>query len=165
MDTREILGRLSAMAGPSGFERAVAMQAADLMRPFLDEANVDRFGNAVGVRLCGCETPGTVEEKTALILNHGLALWDVLESCTIEGAQDATIKDPVPVDLKRVLDSSPIEAVFCNGAAAYTLYGRFLQPVSGISAVKLPSTSPANAAWSPDRLAAAWGAALGQFLG
>ena len=53
MDTREVLGRLSAMAGPSGFERMVAMQAADLMRPFLDEANVDRFGNAVGVRLCG----------------------------------------------------------------------------------------------------------------
>ncbi len=116
-------------------------------------------------RLCGCETPGTVEEKKTLILTHGLALWDVLEHCTIEGAQDATIRDPVPVDLKRVLASSPIEAVFCNGAAAYTLYGRFLQPVSGIPAVKLPSTSPANAAWSPDRLAAAWGAALGPFLG
>ena len=98
-------------------------------------------------------------------MTHGLALWDVLEHCTIEGAQDATIRDPVPVDLKRVLASSPIEAVFCNGAAAYTLYGRFLQPVSGIPAVKLPSTSPANAAWSPDRLAAAWGAALGPFLG
>lgn len=116
-------------------------------------------------RLCGCETPGTVEEKTALILTHGLALWDVLESCTIEGAQDATIRDPVPVDLKRVLNASPIEAVFCNGAAAYTLYGRFLQPVSGIPAVKLPSTSPANAAWNPDKLAEAWGKALGPFLG
>ena len=53
MDTREILGRLSALPGPSGFERIVAMQAAEYMRPFLDEANVDRFGNAVGVRLCG----------------------------------------------------------------------------------------------------------------
>ena len=106
-----------------------------------------------------------MEEKSALILTHGLALWDVLESCTIEGAQDATIRDPVPVDLKRVLAVSPIEAVFCNGAAAYTLYGRFLQPVSGIEAVKLPSTSPANAAWNPDKLAEAWGKALGPFLG
>lgn len=53
MDVREVLGRLSAMAGPSGFEGPVAMQAAELMRPFMDEAHVDRFGNAVGVRLCG----------------------------------------------------------------------------------------------------------------
>lgn len=41
------------MAGPSGFERAVAEQAVELMRPYVDEAAVDRFGNAIGVRLCG----------------------------------------------------------------------------------------------------------------
>ena len=115
-------------------------------------------------RLCGCETPGTVEEKSALILTHGLALWDVLESCTVTGASDASIKDPVPVDLAALLEKAPVEAVFCNGAAAFRLYEKMLRPVSGIAAVRLPSTSPANAAFGMEKLAAAWGAALGPWL-
>ena len=53
MDIRKTLDTLCSMAGPSGFERAVAEQAMELMRPYVDEAAVDRFGNAIGVRLCG----------------------------------------------------------------------------------------------------------------
>lgn len=114
--------------------------------------------------LCGAQTPATVEEKRALILQNGLALWDVLECCTVTGASDASIKDPVPVDLAALLQQVPVEAVFCNGATAFRLYEKMLRPVSGIPAVRLPSTSPANAAFSMEKLAAAWGGALGPWL-
>ncbi|MBQ8646529.1 MAG: DNA-deoxyinosine glycosylase [Oscillospiraceae bacterium] len=115
-------------------------------------------------RLTGRERPGTIGEKRALILESGLALWDALESCTIQGAQDATIRDAVPTDIPGLLARSDIRAVVCNGAAAYNYYRKFAQPLTGLDAVRLPSTSPANAAWSMDRLAAAWGEALGPWL-
>lgn len=115
-------------------------------------------------RLCGAPAPATVEEKRALILQNGLALWDVLERCTVTGAQDASIKDPVPVDLAALLEKAPVEAVFCNGATAFRLYEKLLRPSCGIAAVRLPSTSPANAAFGMEKLAAAWGAALGPWL-
>ena len=79
---------------------------------------------------------------------------------TITGAADASIKDAVPNDIAALLAKAPIEAVFCNGATAYRIYTKYLQPVSGIAAVKLPSTSPANAACRPEKLREIWGAAL-----
>lgn len=115
-------------------------------------------------RLTGRERPVTVEEKRALILNSGLALWDALESCTIQGAQDATIRDAVPTDIPGLLACSDIRAVACNGAAAHKYYEKFARPRTGLEAVRLPSTSPANAAWSMDRLTAAWGEALAPWL-
>ena len=115
-------------------------------------------------RLCAAPVPGTVEQKRALILQNGLALWDVLERCTVTGAADASIKDPVPVDLAALLEQAPVAAVFCNGATAFRLYEKMLRPVSGLAAVRLPSTSPANAAWSLDRRAGAWGPALGPWI-
>lgn len=115
-------------------------------------------------RLCGAQTPATVEEKRMLILQNGLALWDVLERCTVTGASDASIRDPVPVDLAALLEQAPVEAVFCNGATAFRLYEKLLRPVSGIPAVRLPSTSPANAAFGMEKLAAAWGGALEPWL-
>ena len=95
---------------------------------------------------------------------HGLALWDTLERCTITGASDASIRDAVPNDIAALLAKAPIKAVFCNGAAAYRIYTKYLQPVSGIAAVKLPSTSPANAACRPETLRAVWGEALGPWI-
>ena len=94
-----------------------------------------------------------IEVKRRLILRH------------IEGASDASIRDAVPEDIGYLLTRAPIEAVFCNGAAAHRLYQRYMQPVSGIAAVRLPSTSPANAAWQMDRLRASWGPALAPYLG
>lgn len=105
-----------------------------------------------------------IAAKRQLILRHGLALWDVLAGCTIEGASDASIRDAVPEDIGFLLARAPIEAVFCNGAVAYKLYVRYMQPVSGIAAVRLPSTSPANAAWTMARLQEAWGAVLAPYL-
>lgn len=115
-------------------------------------------------RLTGRKLPETIGEKKELILESGLALWDVLESCTIQGAADSSIRDPVPTDLAALVRKTPIEAVFCNGAKAKQLYDRFLLPQTGIEAVKLPSTSPANAAFSPQRLYEEWNAALGPLL-
>ena len=78
-----------------------------------------------------------IEAKKQIILRHGLALWDTLESCTITGASDASIRDVVPNDIAALLQRVPIEAVFCNGATAYRIYTKYLQPVTGLAAVKL----------------------------
>ena len=104
--------------------------------------------------------PLTIEAKRALVLRHGLALWDVIASCDITGSSDASVKNAVPVDIARVMRAADIGTVICNGALSGKLYARYLQPTTGIEALVLPSTSPANAAWTLPRLAAAWGAAL-----
>ena len=105
-----------------------------------------------------------IEAKKQIILRHGLALWDTLESCTITGASDASIRDVVPNDIAALLQKVPIEAVFCNGATAYRIYTKYLQPVTGLAAVKLPSTSPANAACRPEMLRQVWGTALADWI-
>ncbi|MBQ4507271.1 MAG: DNA-deoxyinosine glycosylase [Firmicutes bacterium] len=100
--------------------------------------------------------PQTVEEKKLLVLGHGLALWDSIASCEIKGSSDASITDVVPTDLRPILVGSRIERIYCNGTRSYDVYCKYQLPVLGIEAVKLPSTSPANAAWSMERLAEAW---------
>ena len=105
-----------------------------------------------------------IEAKKQIILRHGLALWDTLESCTITGASDASIRDVVPNDIAALLQKVPIEAVFCNGATAYRIYTKYLQPVTGLAAVKLPSTSPANAACRLQMLRQVWGTALADWI-
>ena len=105
-----------------------------------------------------------IEAKKGIILRHGLALWDTLESCTITGASDASIRDVVPIDIASLLAKAPIEAVFCNGATAHRIYTKYLLPVSGIPAVTLPSTSPANAACRPETLREVWGEALKDYI-
>lgn len=102
----------------------------------------------------------TNERRRDQLLRHHIALWDVLASCEIEGASDASITGAVPNDLARVLDAAPIEAVFCTGARAAELYTRFCEPRTGMPCVKLPSTSPANAAVKLDELVEAYGALL-----
>ena len=107
---------------------------------------------------------GDIEAKKQIILHHGLALWDTLESCTITGASDASIRDVVPNDIAALLRRAPIRAVFCNGTTAYRIYTKYQQPLTGIAAVRLPSTSPANAACRPDELQAVWGTALADWI-
>ncbi|NCA31368.1 DNA-deoxyinosine glycosylase [Adlercreutzia muris] len=95
-------------------------------------------------------------ERTDLLLRHHIALWDVLASCDIEGASDASIANARPNDLSRILHAAPVRHVFCAGATSARLYGKLCEPVCGIAAQKLPSTSPANAAWSLPRLVEAY---------
>ena len=106
----------------------------------------------------GEKEPATddIAAKRALLLRHGVALWDVIESCDVRGSSDASIRNVVPADVARITGVAPIRAVFCNGGTAGRLYARWLEPVTGLPAVTLPSTSPANAAWSAERLAARW---------
>ena len=95
-------------------------------------------------------------ERTDLLLRHHIALWDVLASCDIEGASDASIANARPNDLSHILDAVPVRRVFCTGATSARLYGKLCEPDTGIAAEKLPSTSPANAAWSLPRLVEAY---------
>ncbi len=105
-----------------------------------------------------------IEAKKRIIVQNGLALWDVIESCDIKGASDASIRNVRPNDLDSLIRTLGVRAVFCNGAASARLYARYARPITGIEAVGLPSTSPANAAFGLDRLRAQWGAALGPWL-
>ena len=89
--------------------------------------------------------PETPEEKRNFCLRHKIALWDVLKECDIEGASDSSIKNAVPNDLSVILCSADIKAVFTTGATAAKLYKKFMEPATGIPAIALPSTSPANA--------------------
>ena len=106
--------------------------------------------------LCGEEVPVTIEEKADLVLSRHLALWDSIRSCTITGSSDSSVRDVVPNDLSVIIDNSRVSRVFCNGALSYNMYMKYSFPATGIRAVKLPSTSPANAAYSLERLAKAW---------
>ncbi|MEE0872426.1 MAG: DNA-deoxyinosine glycosylase [Ruminococcus sp.] len=106
--------------------------------------------------LCGEEVPVTIEEKTDLVLSRHLALWDSIRSCTITGSSDSSVRDVVPNDLSVIIGNSRVSRVFCNGALSYNMYMKYSFPATGIRAVKLPSTSPANAAYSLERLAKAW---------
>jgi len=101
---------------------------------------------------------GDNEGRRDLCLRHGVALWDVLASCRIAGASDASIRDPVPNDVGRILRAAPISAVFCTGATAARLYARLVEPATGVSCVRLPSTSPANARMGTGELIEAYGA-------
>ncbi len=110
----------------------------------------------VMARICGCETPTSIDEKKRMILDNGFALWDVIHSCEITGSADSTIKNVKPNDLSVILDSAPIERIFVNGRKAEALYKKYIENEVGITAKALPSTSPANAAWSEDRLFEYW---------
>lgn len=107
--------------------------------------------------LTGEELPESIEEKRALLLRHQIAVWDVIASCDIVGSSDSSIKNVEPVDIQRIMRESPIERIYVNGRTAGKLYRKYLQPVTGMEAVELPSTSPANAAWSLERLLEVWG--------
>lgn len=96
--------------------------------------------------------PESREDKIAFCHAHGIAVWDVLASCEIQGADDSSIRHPVPNDMGLVLDHAPVRAVFTTGAKAFGLYQKYCFPVTGMEAVQLPSTSPANCRTSYDAL-------------
>ena len=111
-------------------------------------------------RLLGEPEPATVEEKKRLVLSHGIALWDVAESCEVRGSGDNTIREVTPVAIRELLAAAPIEQVCCNGATAWALYMEYLYPITELPAVKLPSTSPANAQCTLEVLERKWRAAM-----
>ena len=102
------------------------------------------------------ELPEDNEARRAFLLRHHIALWDVIASCEITGSSDSSIKNAVPNDLRPLLNATQISHVYTNGGTAHRLYTRHLYPTLGIPATPLPSGSPANAAWSLERLVEAW---------
>ena len=104
--------------------------------------------------------PVTVPEKRAMLLKHHIAVWDVIHSCEITGSSDASIRNAVPNDLSVILDAAPIRQIFTNGGTSHQLYEQYIAPLTGIKDIRLPSTSPANAAWSVERLSASWAVIL-----
>lgn len=94
--------------------------------------------------------PSDIEGRKSICLKHGIALWDVLESCDISGAEDSSIKNAVPNDLRRIIDNCPIRAVFTTGKKAHALYGKHFADL--MPDICLPSTSPANRTVSEEKM-------------
>ncbi len=100
----------------------------------------------------GEKPPMTEEDKRRFLLERRIALWDVIASCEVRNSADGSIRDAVPNDLSVIFDTADIKRVYTNGKLAHSLYQKHV----GGDAIYLPSTSPANAAWSLERLTEAW---------
>ncbi|MCI8342117.1 MAG: DNA-deoxyinosine glycosylase [Firmicutes bacterium] len=117
----------------------------------------NRFWKVIAA-VTNCDEPKTIDDKKDMLLKNGIALWDVISQCDIISSSDATIKNVTANDLSLILSVSKIEKVFVNGGTAFRLYEKYCKNESakGMEAVKLPSTSAANASYSLERLIEAW---------
>lgn len=115
----------------------------------------NRFWKVLSI-LGGCDVPTSIEEKRNLLLKMGIAVWDVIASCEIVGSSDSSIKNVQPNDLKSILDNSSVTKIYVNGKTAKKYYDKYLLKSTGVEAVCLPSTSPANAVYTLERLVAEW---------
>ena len=93
-----------------------------------------------------------ITDKKEFLTKHKIALWDVIESCEIAGAQDSSIKNVKPNNLNKIIKKSNIKHIFCTGQKAYQLYNKYALPKTGLKAICLPSTSPANCRLSLENL-------------
>ena len=100
--------------------------------------------------------PQTIDDKKHLILSNGLALWDSIASCEITGSSDASIKNARANDIGMILRNCSINRIYCNGRKSHELYQKYIEPQTGRKAICLPSTSPANAQWTLEKLIEAW---------
>lgn len=119
----------------------------------------NRFWKVVSM-LVGVPTPETIEAEKSMLLNAHIAVWDVIYSCDIIGSSDSSIKNVVPNDMGLLLNKTDIKTIFANGGKAYELYNRYCFEATKKAIVKLPSTSPANACYSLEKLVDCWGKAL-----
>lgn len=115
----------------------------------------NRFWKVIAAIFCQ-PVPESIEEKKQLILINGMALWDSIASCEITGSSDASIRNVRVNDIGLILDNCSIERIYCNGRKSHELYCKYIEPETGRAATCLPSTSPANAQWTLDRLVEAW---------
>jgi len=106
--------------------------------------------------LLGCELPLSFSEKKEMLVQHRIALWDVIKSCDIKGSSDATIEHVIPNDIQSIIETSSISRIFANGNKAYEFYNKYVLPQTKIPIILLPSTSPANARMSLEHLIEVW---------
>lgn len=111
----------------------------------------------VTAALLGCEVPITTEEKKKMLLDGHIAVWDVIDTCEIEGSSDSSIRNVKANDIGGLLEQTSVRAVFANGDKAFQLYRKYCMETAGREIIRLPSTSPANAAWTLEKLIQAWG--------
>ena len=97
------------------------------------------------------------------MLRHQIAAWDVIYSCDIKGSSDSSIRNVMPTDLRKIIQNSQVQAVYCNGKTSGKMYKKYHEKNLDISAEVLPSTSPANAAWGMERLKTEWDSAAAIF--
>jgi len=114
--------------------------------------------------ITGHDLPQSIEEKKDFLLSNGIAIYDVIESCDIQGSSDSSIRNVVPADLREILSITGKIPVFGNGGTAFRLYKKHQEKETGIPMILLPSTSPANAAWNLQRLTDAWQNELKPYL-
>lgn len=103
-----------------------------------------------------CPLPETIEEKKGMILSNHIAMWDVIASCEITGSSDSSIKNVIPNDIGKLLAETHIEKIYTNGGTAHKNYQKYIKSQIGIDDIQLPSTSPANAAWTLEKLIDVW---------
>lgn len=115
----------------------------------------NRFWRVLAAVL-GEEVPQTIEDKCAMCLKHHVALWDTIARCDIAGASDTSIRNAEPNDIGKLVRESEITRIFATGGKSAELYRKLIEPTLHIPITQLPSTSPANAAWSLERLIEAY---------
>lgn len=115
----------------------------------------NRFWRVVSM-VCDRPCPGTVDEKRKFLIESNIAVWDVIKSCDIEGSSDSSISDVTPNDIAGILKETCIQKIFVNGGTANRMYKKYCEPKTKITAVMLPSTSPANARFNIDMLVDKW---------
>lgn len=115
----------------------------------------NRFWKVVSA-VMDTDTPVTIEEKSNFLHENHIALWDVIASCDITGSSDSSIKNVVANDLTDIFKNADIRQIFVNGKTAEKYYNKYIRNTIGREAVCLPSTSPANAGWSVEKLIEAW---------
>ncbi len=115
----------------------------------------NRFWKVIA-SVCNCSVPENIQDKKKMLLSNGIAVWDVVHSCDIVGSSDSSIKNVVPNDIGIIIENSKVEHIFTNGKKADDLYSKYIEQSVGITAVCLPSTSPANAVWTLEKLCTEW---------
>ena len=115
----------------------------------------NRFWKVIST-LIDSPLPNSIEEKKEMLRQHHIAIWDVIYSCDIKGSSDSSIQNVVPNDIAKVLNQSSIKSIYANGNKAYELYYRFCFEKIKKDIIKLPSTSPANASYSLEKLVECW---------
>lgn len=129
----------------------------------------NRFWKVIAA-ICQEEIPSTIPEKSALLHRNHIALWDVIQSCDIIGSSDSSIKNVVPNNLSDIVEHSKVRVVFNNGRTSHKLYQKYTAPGlvdtygENFSGIYLPSTSPANASWTVDKLVKEWSLQLKSYL-
>ena len=123
----------------------------------------NRFWKVVAAVL-GIPEPLSIEEKKRMLLAGHVAVYDVIRACEIIGSSDSSIRNVIPADIESIVTHAPIQAVFTNGKTAGRLYKKYQAEHIDHPMIELPSTSPANAAFSLERLEEIWKQELGRYL-